>query len=197
MARKGTARKAPDGGATELKPMDFEKAINLYRNDIKPGKSNSAAELKDVGDAYKLIKRDCYIQPASAKDGFKVIEMEESRRDDYLRGLAGIINKGLGREDGNPLVTFHGSDLVDQAEGKAPKPRSRPNLVAVPVPASDGVDADLVSAAEQVTGEAEEPAPGTSAAAIAAMRADHAKDKAEEDFDGPPPRQPVDDEDAD
>lgn len=190
MAR-GTARKSHDGGAQEVKKMDFEQAIRLYRNDIKPGKSQSAAELKDVGDAYKLIKKSCHIQPASAKDGFKVIEMEESRRDDYLRGLVGIINQGLGREQ--PLLTFHGADLVDQAEGKAAaKPKARPNLVAVPV--SDGVDADLLAAAEEVTGA--EPAPGTSAAAIKKMREDHAEDKAaeDEDFDGPPPRNQPDED---
>lgn len=181
--------KKKDDQVQELKPMDFAKAVRLYRNDIKPGKSNSAAELKDVGDAYKLIKKDCHIQPAAAKQSFAIVEMEESRRDDYLRGLVGMVNELVGK----PILVFNNPDMVDVAEGKAdkPHPRTRPNLVAVqPAPTvSDGVDADLVAAAEDVTGK-EEPAAGTSAAAIAAMRADHAKDKAEEDFNGPPPRKP-------
>lgn len=166
----------------QLKPMDFAKAVSLYRNDIKPAVSQSATELKDAADGYKAIKKICYIQPQSAKAAFKAFEMEDAKRDDYLRGFVGVFNEMMGEE----VLSLRSADMVDVAEGKADKaqPRGKPNLVAVktaPQPHSDGTETDLADAANAVTGEAPAPAPGTSAAAIAAMRADHAKDKAEED----------------
>lgn len=167
-----SARKKDD--AQELKPMDFDHAIELYKGDIKPNREKIGELAQENSTAFKSIKKNCHIQRKSMNDAIAIHEMEESKRHDYWRGLNGVL-KTLGTDLG-------GNDLVDQAEGKAAKPKARPNLVAVstaPPPVSDGTETDLADAANAVTGD--EPAPGTSAAAIAAMRADHAADKAEED----------------
>jgi hypothetical protein len=168
MAR--TARKPPEDGG-EIQHKDFAGAVRLYRNDIRPAQSKVGEYAQEQSTAFKAIKKSCGIQPSAAKAVFKLAETEEAKRDDWIRCFVGLCNE--------LKIPLQSNDLVDQAEGNAPPPARKPKLVTVP-PVSDGIDADLVDAAE--------PAPGTSAAAIAAMRADHAKDKAEEDFDGPPQR---------
>lgn len=173
MAR--TARKPPeDGGVIPAK--DFAGAVRLYREDIRPAQSKVGEHAQEQSTAYKAIKKNCHIQPAAAKLAFKLAETEEAKREDFIRCLVGLL--------GELNIPLQSADLVDVAEGKAPvaSPRGKPKLVTVPV--SDGVDADLADPSSI------EPTSGTGAAAIAAMRADHAKDKADEDFDAPPPRKP-------
>jgi hypothetical protein len=174
MTMTRTARKAKDDDGGEIKAKDFAGAVRLYRNDIKTAASEASSQMQTVGEAYKAIKKNCHIQPQAAKLAFKLDDMEEARRDDFLRCFTGLL-----RELSIPLQS---NDLVDQAEAQTPKPK--PKLVTVPATPPPADDSDLLGDAGA------EPAPGTGAAAIKAMRADHAKDKAEEDFDGPPPRNP-------
>ena len=149
MAR--TARKEPDDTG-EIKTKDFAGAVRLWRNDIKTAASESATQMQTIGEAYKTIKKGCNIQPQAAKLAFKLDGMEEAKRDDFLRCFTGLL-----AELGIPLQS---NDLVDQAQGKDRYTRPKPSLVTVPL--SDGSETDLADAAE-------DPAPGTGAAAIAAM----------------------------
>lgn len=133
-----------------IKQMDFDRAVKLYRGDIKPALSEAASQNQSIGEAYKAIKKECHIQPQSAKAAIKASEMEEARRDDHLRGFCGMLNALVGFD----LVTFNGGDLVDQAEGRDAGPRMKlvttgdaepPLQMGVP---SDGTETDLAEAGE-------------------------------------------------
>lgn len=175
-----TARKPPEDGGV-IPSKDFAGAVRAYRHDIKPALSKVGEHNQEASSAYKHIKKVCHIQPQAAKLAFKLDDMEEAKRDDFLRCLTGLL-----KELNIPLAP---ADLVDVAEGKADaaSPRGKPKLVTVPV--SDGIDADLADPSGA------EPKPGsTNDAMIKAMREDHARDKAEKDFDDPPlRREPVED----
>lgn len=131
----------------EVRVMDFDRAVKLYRGDIKPAQSEAASQNQTVGEAYKAIKKECHIQPQSAKAAIKASEMEEARRDDHLRGFCGMLNALVGHE----LVTFNGGDLVDQAEGRDAAPRMKlvttGDQLEMGVP-SDGTETDLAEAGE-------------------------------------------------
>lgn len=143
MAR--TARKQQDSPVTgEVAKPDFDLAVRLYRQDIKPAVSKVGEHAQEVSTAYKAIKKQAHIQPGAAKLAFKLDDMEPSKRDDFLRGLNGLLRK---------LNIFMPVDLVDQAEGKGGTAdsvipigeRARPQLATVPTgPAGDQ---DLLDAA--------------------------------------------------
>ncbi len=146
-----------DQTSTELKQMDFAKAKRLYEADISPEKTQAASHQQAVGEAYKVIKKDCHIQPQSAKVAFKWFEMEELHGDDFLRGLAGLVNEMAGRT----VLTFHGGDLVDMAE----------NLAADLEGASSTDIFEEASEEELAKQEGRgEPKPGTGAAARKKMK---------------------------
>ena len=85
---------------------------------------------QEQSTAYKEIKKGCNVHPGAAKLAFKLDAMEDTKRDDFLRSLKGLmaaLNLGLS------------SDLVDQAEGDDDadgdiipvKASSRPSLMPV------------------------------------------------------------------
>lgn len=98
--------KAEDAGAEGK--MDFELARKLYFDDIRPAASRSAEEAQAASTGYKAIKNQCKIDPQAAKLAFKVVQMESSKQQHFLRSMAGmfaIMNIGL-----------H-TDLVDEMQG--------------------------------------------------------------------------------
>jgi hypothetical protein len=132
MAR--TRRKAADQVVEILKP-DFELAKRIYFNDIKPAQSKVGEHAQEQSTAYKEIKKAAHIQPQAAKLSFKLVEMEESKRDDFLRSLNGLLQV---------FRIFMPRDLVDQAEGKDQASNvvpigdsSRPSLATIPNDDSD------------------------------------------------------------
>lgn len=126
----------------EVPKHDFGLAVRIYRQDIKKAASKVGEFNQELSTAYKAIKKNANIQPKAAKLAFSLDDMEEAKRDDFLRSFNGLLKE---------LNIHMPSDLVDQAEGKGPEPviprRTRPNLAAVP-PLSDGVDADLADGEE-------------------------------------------------
>lgn len=196
MARGRAARTRDDDGG-EIAVKDFAGAVRLWRNDIKPAISKVGEHNQEAGNAYKAIKKGCHIQPAAAKLAFKLDGMEEAKRDDFLRCLTGLL-----KELNIPLES---NDLVDRAEkGEAPAPRPKPKLVTVPTGPADDSDLGDPSGIEPQTGtgaaaikamndDAAKKRRTSKTSAVDQMRADHAADAAEEDFDdfdGPPPRNP-------
>lgn len=163
-----------DDEVTELKQMDFAKAKRLYEADIHPEKTQAASHQQSVGEAYKLIKKDCHIQPQAAKVAFKIFEMEEAHGDDFLRGLAGLVNEMSGRT----VLTFHGGDLVDMAENLAAdlEGASKPDIF------TEATDEELAAQTKRLSVEkakakeeaeaeaATEPKPGTGASARKRMK---------------------------
>ena len=103
-----------EDGAVEIKVHDYDLAMKIVKNDIMPANSKSGEYAQEASTAYKAIKKQCHLQPGSVKDAIKIADKEEAKRDDYLRGLAEMVN----RLTGQALLTFNGHDLVDRAEGK-------------------------------------------------------------------------------
>lgn len=142
--------KKNDDNASELKSMDFDKAVRLYREDIKPAISKVGEHAQEVSTAYKHIKKHCHIPPAIARFCFRLAEEEDTKRDVQLRALNGLLQKlGIG---------VIAADLVDQAQGGTgtsvipnAQAKPRPNLVVVPpadAPVADGSETDLTDAAD-------------------------------------------------
>ncbi len=137
------ARKQPDEGGGEVPKMDFKTALKVYREDIKPAVGKVGEHSQELSTAYKFLKKQCHIQSGAAKLAFKLDGMEESKRDDFLRGLNGLLKE---------LRIFMPSDLVDAAQGAAAGDvipsgeRPKPTLVTIP-PAVEG-DTDLADGAE-------------------------------------------------
>jgi hypothetical protein len=156
----GRPRKQQDQ-VEEVGTPDFGLAVRIYRNDIKPAQSKVGEFAQEQSEAYKAIKKRANIQPQAAKLAFKLDDMEESKRDDFLRCINGLLKA---------LNIYMPVDLVDAAEGKgetgesvvpeAKPQRGRPKLVTIPT----GPEADdlLNSAADDVKGE-QAPADGANA----------------------------------
>ena len=88
--------------------------------------------MQEQSTAFKAVKRQAHIQPSAMKAAIKVVEMEDAKREDWLRGFNGVLAKnGI-----DPVPT----DLVDQmgAEDRY----ARPKLVTVGEP-YEGDNADL------------------------------------------------------
>lgn len=146
-------RKAPEGVINgEVPKPDFDRAIKLYRHDIKPAQAKVGEFAQEQSTAFKEIKKGCHIQPQAAKAAFKLDEMEPAKRDDWLRSFNGLL-KGLG--------IFMPRDLADIAEGKGTAGENvvpfgeaqRPQLATIPL--SDGIDADLAGDADDHSQAAE------------------------------------------
>lgn len=136
--------KTKDNHVEEVKSMDFERAVSLYRKDIKPAISKVGEHAQEVSTAYKEIKKGCNIPPAIAKFCFKLAEDEEASRDVQLRALNGLLNA--------LKIGVIAADLVDKAQGidgtgviPTVEAKTRPNLVVVP---SDGTESDFTDAAD-------------------------------------------------
>jgi hypothetical protein len=128
-------RKAADE-VVEIQKPDFDMARRIYLHDIKPAQGKVGEHAQEMSTAYKEVKKAAHIQPQAAKLAFKLVEMEESKRDDYLRSLRGLLTV---------FRIFIPKDLVDQAEGKGDDDSNviqfgeaqRPSLATIPSDDSD------------------------------------------------------------
>lgn len=146
----------------EVPKPDFALAVKLFRDEIRPAMGTVGEGAQEMSTAYKAIKKQAYIQPQAARAAFRLVDMEESKRDDYLRSFNGLLTE---------LKIFMPTDLVDKAEGKdtgsnvvpmGAGKRPASGLVTMPAPYV-GDDADLnpepEAAAEPVAGEPEQVEP--------------------------------------
>lgn len=154
--------KEDDNQPVEVKTHDYKLAMKIVKNDIMPANSKSGEYAQEASTAYKAIKKKCHIQPGAVKDAIKIADKEEAKRDDFLRGLANMVNLLTGEK----LLTFHGTDLVDQAEGQRPKPK----LVTVDDDFEEATEEELAAQRDRKVTE-DKPAAGTAAAAIRDMNA--------------------------
>lgn len=93
----------------EVAKPDFEKAVKIYRKDIKPANEKSGEHAQTASTAYKAIKDDCHVNTRAAKFVFKLANESEEKRNDVLRSLRGLLGAmGIGITD----------DLVSDAEGE-------------------------------------------------------------------------------
>jgi hypothetical protein len=104
-----------------IKP-DFKLAVKYYREDIRPAQAKVGEFAQEQSTAYKAIKKRAHVNPAAAKMAFKLNEMEDDKRDDFLRSLYGLMQE---------LKIGISADLVDQmADGDAP---TMPKIEKAPV----------------------------------------------------------------
>jgi hypothetical protein len=142
--------KAAEQQSVEIPQKDFAAAVKIWRGDIKPAASKQGEHGQELSTAYKAIKKNCHIQPGAAKLAFKVAEMEEAHRDDFLICLNGLFKE--------PKIEMP-RDLVTMADGEAGGPiipageRKRPNLV----PVGDDFEASAEELAQQEGRRGAEP----------------------------------------
>lgn len=158
-----------DDEVIEVAVMDFAGAKRIYHADIAPEKTQAASHMQEVGEAYKVIKRSYGIQPQAAKVAFKIFEMEEAHGEDFLRCLAGLVNEMFDRK----ALTFHGGDLVDMAENLAADLEGASDIfeeASEEELAAQTTRPSVEKAKAEAEKGAEEPKPGTGAAARRKMK---------------------------
>lgn len=107
MAREDGAPAAQEN--EEVQKPDFEKAVRIFRQDIKPAVEAAGERSQEASTGYKAIKKDCRVNTRAAKFVFKLAGESEEKRNDVLRsvrGLLGAMNIGIT------------DDLVSEAEGE-------------------------------------------------------------------------------
>lgn len=140
-------RRKPTEKVEQIHKPDFALAVKFYREDIKPAQSKVGEFAQEQSTAYKAIKKQAHVQPAAAKLAFSLDQMEEAKRDDYLRCLRGLLTE---------LRIFMPSDLVDAAEGNGAAggeviptaERARPKLATVGGAEHPSDDSDLAGGGE-------------------------------------------------
>lgn len=111
----------------EIPKPDFDLAIKLYKEDIRPAQAKVGEFAQEQSTAYKAIKKQAHVHPGAAKLAFKLSEMEDTKRDDFLRSLYGLmegLDIGLSRD----LVDAMGQDDADRMPTRE---RKRPALATV------------------------------------------------------------------
>lgn len=105
MAR--TARKEAEEVSDVIAP-DFDKAIRIIRQDVRPAEDSSATERGKLSGAWKAVEKECHCNRPAAKLFAKLMGMNDEARDDFLRTQYGMMRAakiGITR------------DLVDIADG--------------------------------------------------------------------------------
>jgi hypothetical protein len=139
MVRAARKPKDDDGGEVKVKVKDFDFAKKAYFNDIKPALSKVAEHMQEASTCYKAVKKQAHIQPGAMKAAIKLVEMEDAKRDDWLRCFNGFLVAN--NIDPDP------KDLIDQmTAGDDGYARPKPDLALVTL--SDGEETDLADAAE-------------------------------------------------
>lgn len=135
------SRKPKEGQISgEVPKPDFDLAVKFYREDIKPAQAKVGEFAQEQSTAYKAIKKTAHVEPNAARAAFRLDQMEEAKRDDWLRSFSGLLTS---------LKIFMPVDLADIAEGKGAAgqtvvpigQRKPPKLATIPM--SDGRDDDV------------------------------------------------------
>lgn len=120
------AKKAEAPQNEEVQKPDFEKAVRIYRGDIKPAVEAAGERAQEASTGYKAIKKECRVNTRAARFVFSLERESEEKRNDVLRSLRGMLGAmGIGITD----------DLVSAAENEdsdAPIiPAAKPETVTV------------------------------------------------------------------
>lgn len=127
MAKKD---KGPQNGGP-IAPPDFEKAQRIYKQDVMPAHKAQKQAMKEAGDAWKAIKKDCRVHKGGYHKAMQVAEMEEAEQQAWLRSFkVGLEQNG---------VRLH-ADAVDIMEGV-----NAADLEVVPTGAPDAIDLPVVN----------------------------------------------------
>lgn len=124
----------------EVIAPDYGQAVRIYRNDIKPAQAKVGEYAQEQSTAYKAIKKSAHVDPGAARLAFRLDNMEENKRDDFLRSFRGLLVA---------LNIFMPVDMVDIAEGKSasespiPTGERKAKLSLVTIPRAPAGDTDL------------------------------------------------------
>lgn len=121
-------KKAAEPQDEEIKKPDFELAVRIFRQDIKPAVEAAGEHAQEASTGYKAIKNDAHVNTRAAKFVFKLANESEEKRNDVLRSLRGLL------EAMNIGIT---DDLVSRAEDEDAAP-------IVPVAAGEKLDLHTV-----------------------------------------------------
>lgn len=101
-------KSAPAPQVEENKEPDFEAAVRIYRQDIKPAVESAGEHAQEASQGYKDIKK-LNVNTRAARFVFSLERESEEKRSDILRSLRGMLNAmQIGITD----------DLVSAAEGE-------------------------------------------------------------------------------
>ena len=104
---RGKAAETPING--EVAQPDYEKAVRIYRQDIKPAVEAAGERAQEASTGYKAIKKECRVNTRAARFVFSLERESEEKRNDVLRSLRGMLGAmNIGITD----------DLVSQAENE-------------------------------------------------------------------------------
>jgi hypothetical protein len=107
MAKRKSAAPAQDN--EQVATPDFEKAVRIYRQDIKPAVEAAGERAQEASTGYKAIKKDCRVNTRAARFVFSLERESEEKRNDILRSVRGMLDEmDIGITD----------DLVSQAENE-------------------------------------------------------------------------------
>lgn len=136
MAR--TARKESEE-AHEVRPPDFEKAIKIMRADIMPSQENMDSSRGELSGYWKAVSDDCHVNKAAAKVFYsKILGSSVENRDDFLRGLYGLMRAaeiGISRD---LVARAEGVEETMPVEGEARTEAVDLTKQAMPVPSAAG-----------------------------------------------------------
>jgi len=148
--------KKKDDSVQEVKAMDFEAGKRVYFEDVKPGRSQASEHMQAVSTAMKHVKKHLGMVPGGYQVALKLYEMEEGKREAFIRSVVGQLNELLG----HVVLSHHYTDLVDLAQQPKDDGYARPNLSVVPdAPLGDGEEVDLMEAANAVIEAIDGPLP--------------------------------------
>jgi hypothetical protein len=123
------AARTPPNDDGEIKKKDFKGAVRTYLKDIAPNGAKIGDLAQEMSTAYKHIKKVHLIQSGAAKLAFKLKEMEDAKRDDWLRGFNGLLDE---------MSINIAPDLVDAMQQQQPA-----KLALVTIPTGPADDSDL------------------------------------------------------
>jgi len=119
---RGKKAEAPQ--VEEIKAPDFERAVRIFRQDIKPAVESAGEAAQEASTGYKEIKNECHVNTRAAKFVFKLASESEEKRNDILRSLRGLLGAmQIGITD----------DLVSLAESETPDAPIVPTAAAEPL----------------------------------------------------------------
>jgi hypothetical protein len=92
----------------EIKAPDFERAVKIFRQDIKPANEKSGEHAQSASTGYKAIKKDCHVNTRAAKFVFQLAGESEEKRNDILRSLRGLMGVDEHRHHRRPRFRRRG-----------------------------------------------------------------------------------------
>lgn len=128
MPPRSRRSKPEEQDSIEIKQPDFEKAVRIFRRDIKPAVKAAGERAQEASTGYKAIKKDCRVNTRAAKFVFKLAGESEEKRNDILRSLRGLLGAmNIGITD----------DLVSDAEDE--------DTSAPIIPTTQGAEPELLT----------------------------------------------------